>query len=77
MSRVDVSREINYYIRVNKLQDKDNGRKINCDDKLRNLLKLKPTNELTYFNLQKYVSSHFKKAETTASANPFSRQSLW
>ena len=77
MSRVDVSREICCYIRVNNLQDKVNGRKINCDAKLRNLLKLKPNDELTYFNLQKYMSPHFKKAETTASSNPFSRQSLW
>lgn len=77
MSRVDVSKEINCYILVNNLRDKFNGRKINCDAKLKNLLKLKPNDELTYFNLQKYVSPHFKKAETTASTNPFSRQSLW
>ena len=77
MSKVEVSKEINNYIRVNNLQDKVNGRKINCDAKLRNLLKLKPNDELTYFNLQNYVSPHFKKAETTVSSNPFSRQSLW
>lgn len=77
MSRVDVSRELNCYILVNNLRDKFNGRKINCDAKLKNLLKLKPNDELTYFNLQKFMNLHFKKTETTASSNPFSRQSLW
>jgi len=69
MARTDVTREINTYIRAHKLQDKDNGRKINPDSKLATLLKLKKTDELTYFNLQKYMSPHFAKAvkaETTA-----------
>jgi upstream activation factor subunit UAF30 len=68
MARTDVTREINTYIRAHKLQDKDNGRKINPDSKLATLLKLKKTDELTYFNLQKYMSPHFAKAvkaETT------------
>ena len=69
MARTDVTREINTYIRAHKLQDKDNGRKINPDSKLATLLKLNKTDELTYFNLQKYMSPHFAKAvkaETTA-----------
>lgn len=69
MARTDVTREINTYIRAHKLQDKENGRKINPDTKLATLLKLKKTDELTYFNLQKYMSPHFAKAikaETTA-----------
>ncbi len=68
MARTDVTREINTYIRAHKLQDKDNGRKINPDAKLAALLKLKKTDELTYFNLQRYMSPHFSKAEKTASA---------
>ncbi len=63
MARTDVTREINTYIRAHKLQDKDNGRKINPDAKLSTLLKLKKTDELTYFNLQRYMSPHFYKAE--------------
>jgi len=62
MARTDVTREINTYIRAHKLQDKDNGRKINPDSKLAALLKLKKTDELTYFNLQKFMSPHFAKA---------------
>ena len=62
MARTDVTREINTYIRSHNLQDKENGRKINPDSKLSSLLKLKKTDELTYFNLQKYMSPHFAKA---------------
>jgi len=62
MARTDVTREINTYIRANNLQDKANGRKINPDNKLAVLLKLKKNDELTYFNLQKYMSPHFAKA---------------
>ena len=62
MARTDVTREINTYIRAHKLQDEKNGRKINPDTKLATLLKLNKTDELTYFNLQKYMSPHFAKA---------------
>lgn len=65
MARTDVTREINKYIRSNSLQDKDNGRKIIPDSKLQSLLKLKITDELTYFNLQRYMSPHFYKADKT------------
>ena len=68
MARTDVTREINTYIRAHKLQDKENGRKINPDTKLAALLKLKKTDELTYFNLQKYMSPHFAKAVKEATA---------
>ena len=62
MARTEVTREINKYIRAHSLQDKANGRKIIPDGPLRSLLKLKKTDELTYFNLQKYMSPHFAKA---------------
>ena len=62
MARTEVTRDINKYIRTNKLQDEANGRKINPDSKLAALLKLKKTDELTYFNLQRYMSPHFAKA---------------
>jgi upstream activation factor subunit UAF30 len=69
MARTDVTREINTYIRAHKLQDKDNGRKINPDAKLAALLKLKKTDELTYFNLQRYMSPHFSKTEKAVTVN--------
>ena len=68
MARTEVTRDINKYIRTNNLQDKENGRKINPDNKLATLLKLKKTDELTYFNLQRYMSPHFAKATKEATA---------
>ena len=68
MARTDVTREINLYIRSHDLQDKANGRKINPDSKLQSLLKLKTTDELTYFNLQRFMSPHFQKAADAAAA---------
>jgi len=62
MARTEVTREINAYIRENQLQDKSNGRVINADVKLSSLLKIPTGEELTYFNLQKYMSPHFTKA---------------
>jgi len=62
MARTSVTREINAYIREHKLQDPKNGRRILADAKLRKLLKLKKDDELTYFNLQRYMSPHFAKA---------------
>ena len=68
LARTEVTREINSYIRTHGLQDKDNGRKINPDKALAKLLKLKPSDELTYFNLQRYMSPHFQKAADKAAA---------
>ena len=68
MARTEVTREINAYIRNNNLQDKENGRRINPDTKLKSLLKLKKGEELTYFNLQRYMSPHFATAAKSAAA---------
>ena len=62
MARTEVTREINGYIRQHDLQDPSNGRRILADTKLRKLLKLEPKDELTYFNLQRYMSPHFAKS---------------
>ena len=62
LARTEVTREINQYIRANSLQDKDNGRIIKPDAKLKALLGVKDSEELTYFNLQKFMSPHFQKA---------------
>jgi upstream activation factor subunit UAF30 len=61
MARTEVTREINKYIRANNLQDSENGRKINPDKSLRSLLKIPKDEQLTYFNLQRYMSPHFAK----------------
>ena len=68
MARTEVTREINGYIRQHKLQDKQNGRIIRPDKKLKGLLNIGEGEELTYFNLQKYMSPHFAKAGSTTFA---------
>lgn len=68
MARTQVTREINQYIRQHNLQDPSNGRKINPDTKLRKLLNVPKTEELTYFNLQRYMSPHFVKTSTSTSS---------
>ena len=72
LARTEVTREINTYIRAHKLPDPKHGRRILADSKLRTLLKLKKDDELTYFNLQRYMSPHFAKsakAKAKASAS--------
>jgi upstream activation factor subunit UAF30 len=66
MARTEVTREINKYIREHSLQNKNNGRIINPDEKLLKLLKVEDNVELTYFNLQKYMGPHFPKQTKTA-----------
>ena len=65
MARTDVTREINAYIRQHGLQDPENGRRIIADAPLSKLLNLTSDDELTYFNLQRYMSPHFAKAAKT------------
>ena len=69
MARTEVTREINKYIRDQGLQCKENGRKINPDAKLSKLLNLSKKDELTYFNLQRYMSPHFAKAGQAPAAS--------
>jgi chromatin remodeling complex protein RSC6 len=61
MARTEVSKEINGYIRAKSLQDKENGRKIHPDAALKKLLNIGKDDELTYFNLQRYMKHHFIK----------------
>ena len=69
MARTEVTREINKYIREQGLQCKENGRQINPDAKLTKLLNLGKKDELTYFNLQRYMSPHFAKAGQAPAAS--------
>jgi chromatin remodeling complex protein RSC6 len=67
MARTEVSTEINKYIRGNNLQDGGNGRIIHPDAKLSALLKISSADEqLTYFNLQRYMKHHFIKNTVVA-----------
>ena len=62
MSRTDVTKLITAYVKEHKLQDSENGRRIKPDAKLKSLLNVKANDEVTYFNLQSYMKSHFIKA---------------
>jgi chromatin remodeling complex protein RSC6 len=68
MARTEVSKEINAYIRSKSLQDKTNGRKIIPDAALTKLLNVGKGDELTYFNLQRYMKHHFLKPTPQATA---------
>ena len=63
MARTDVTKMITAYVKDNKLQAPNNGRKIIPDKKLMTLLNCKASDEVTYFNLQKYMKPHFIKSE--------------
>jgi chromatin remodeling complex protein RSC6 len=65
MARTSVTKEINQYIKEKSLGDKSNGRHIIPDEALSTLLKLKPEDELTYFNLQRFMSHHFTKSDSS------------
>ena len=67
IARTKVSLYITEYIKWHKLQDKENPKKINPDNKLAVLLNLNDTDELTYFNIQDYVSPHFHTQPTKIS----------
>ena len=66
MARTDVSKEINAYIQKHDLKDKKNGRIIHPDAKLTKLLNISKEDELTYFNLQRYLKHHFAKSTPSA-----------
>jgi chromatin remodeling complex protein RSC6 len=69
LARTEVSKEINNYVKEHNLKDKDNGRIIHADEKLKKLLNLKDgDDQLTYFNLQRYIKHHFVKATPVVSA---------
>tara|TARA_B100000674_G_C37522315_1_gene769969 strand:- start:175 stop:645 length:471 start_codon:yes stop_codon:yes gene_type:complete len=62
LARTEVTQYIISYIKEKKLQDEKNGRKIKPDKALKSLLNVKKNEDLTYFNLQKYMNKHFVKA---------------
>jgi upstream activation factor subunit UAF30 len=65
MGRQDANDEIRQYVALHNLKEteKGKGRNINPDAKLSSLLKLPSGEQLTYFNLQKYMKPHFIRIE--------------
>lgn len=62
LARTEVTRIINQYVKTHSLQDKEDKRKINPDQKLKSIMTMKDGDKLTYFNLQSYIKHHFVKA---------------
>ena len=63
ISRSEVTKFINKYIIDKGLKHPDNGRQIILDDTLRALLNPPADVQVTYLNLQKYLSPHYIKKE--------------
>jgi upstream activation factor subunit UAF30 len=70
IARTQVTRALISYIKENQLENKQNSKFISPDEKLKNLLCLKDDDELTYFNIQKYMNKHFiTKGEISSTNN--------
>lgn len=64
MARTEVTKYLTQYIKENNLQQPEDKRKIVPDDKLSKLLNCTPNDEVTYFNLQKWMKPHFESASS-------------
>ena len=61
VSRSTVTKSINEYVKANGLKHPDNGRILVLDQKLRDLLKPPADVQVTFLNLQKFLSPHYTK----------------
>ena len=66
MARTEVTKFLTNYIKQHELQDPENRRRIKPDKKLQKLLNTKASDEVTYFNLQKYMKVHFPPSKASA-----------
>ena len=66
MARTDVTQYLIKYISEKNLQNPENRKAILPDPPLKELLGVSEKDELTYFNIQKYMNKHFNnKTENT------------
>ena len=63
IARTEVTKSITKYCQEHDLQKKEDKRTIHPDKTLRDLLRLKKGDELTFFNLQKYMKIHYPNKE--------------
>ena len=59
IARTEVTKAINKYCKEHNLQNEKDKRQIMADAPLRKLLKMKKSDDLTFFNLQTYLKVHF------------------
>lgn len=69
MARTEVTKHLTTYIKEHNLQDQENKRKILPDSALQKLLNVTPSDEVTYFNLQKFMKVHFPKSGAAATSS--------
>lgn len=62
MSRTDVTRRINAYVKQHNLNKPDNKRIILPDAKLKKILGVTGNEEVSFFVLQRFIKGHFLKA---------------
>lgn len=63
IARTEVTKKITEYCKKHKLQKVEDKRTINVDSTLKKLLRVKKGEELTFFNLQKYMKVHYPNKE--------------
>ena len=61
VARTEVTQFIIKYISEHELQNPENRKIIRPDASLKQLLGVEDGDEVTYFNLQKYMNKHFHK----------------
>ena len=59
IARTEVTKKITQYCKEKNLQKEEDKRTIHADKGLKTLLRLKKGDELTFFNLQKYMKVHY------------------
>jgi upstream activation factor subunit UAF30 len=64
MARTEVTKHVTQYIKDKGLQNPENKRHILPDQKLAGLLNSNDQDEVTYFNLQKYMKHHFPSSKS-------------
>jgi chromatin remodeling complex protein RSC6 len=63
MARTEVTKYIVDYIKTKSLQKEENKKYIKPDNDLKSLLGVTDEDDVTYFNIQKYMNRHFIKNE--------------
>ena len=63
IARTEVTKKITEYCKAHNLQKAEEKRTINVDASLKKLLSLKKGDQLTFFNLQKYMKIHYPNKE--------------
>ena len=68
LARTEVTKHLTTYIKAHNLQAPEDKRVILPDAKLKKLLKVPKGDEITYFNLQKYLKPHFPSKSASSSS---------